>query len=436
MLIGPLILQVVLIAMNAVFASAEIAVISMNDAKMKRMAMEGDKRAERLIYLTDQPARFLATIQVAITLAGLLGSAFAAENFAGELAQFLKNSGLDTSLSFLRSLCVFLITLILAYFNLVFGELVPKRVAMKNSEKLALGMSGMLKLVSKLFAPLVWLLSASTNGMLRLIGIDPEDEEEVISEEEIFMMLDQGSEKGTIDLEESTFIRNVFAFDDIPVEQACTHRVDVVMLEIEDDMETWDTIILENRYTYFPICGEDSDDILGVLDTKSYFRMKEKSRELVMEQAVEKPYFVPETMKADALLRNMRKNRRHFALVLDEYGGLSGVITLRDLVQLLIGDMLNDAEEEEIKCIGDDVWHIMGSASLEDVSDALKIPLPIDEYETYGGFIFSELGKIPEDGSQFTIVTYGMEILVKEVQNHRIGETVVRVLPLASEKKD
>jgi len=436
MFIGPLILQIVLIAMNAVFASAEIAVISMNDAKMKRMALNGDKRAERLIYLTDQPARFLATIQVAITLAGLLGSAFAAENFAGELAQFLKNSGVDTSLSFLRSLCVFIITLILAYFNLVFGELVPKRVAMKNAEKLALGMSGMLKLVSKLFAPLVWLLSASTNGMLRLIGIDPEDEEEVISEEEIFMMLDQGSEKGTIDLEESTFIRNVFAFDDIPVEQACTHRVDVVMLEIEDDMETWDKIILENRFTYFPICGEDSDDILGVLDTKSYFRMKERSRELVMEEAVEKPYFVPETMKADVLLRNMRKNRRHFAMVLDEYGGLSGVITLRDLVQLLIGDMLNDAEEEEIKSIGEEEWRIMGSASLEDVSDALNIPLPIDEYETYGGFIFSELGKIPEDGSQFTIVTCGMEIQVKEVLNHRIGETVVRILPVTSEKED
>lgn len=436
MFIGPLLLQIILIAMNAVFASAEIAVISMNDAKMKRMALNGDKRAERLIYLTDQPARFLATIQVAITLAGLLGSAFAAENFAGELAQFLKNSGVETSLSFLRSLCVFIITLILAYFNLVFGELVPKRVAMKNAEKLALGMSGMLKLVSKLFAPLVWFLSASTNGMLRLIGIDPEDEEEVISEEEIFMMLDQGSEKGTIDLEESTFIRNVFAFDDIPVEQACTHRVDVVMLEIEDDMETWEKTILENRFTYFPICGEDSDDILGVLDTKSYFRMKERSRELVMEEAVEKPYFVPETMKADVLLRNMRKNRRHFAMVLDEYGGLSGVITLRDLVQLLIGDMLNDAEEEEINSIGEDTWRIIGSASLEDVSDALNIPLPIDDYETYGGFIFSELGKIPEDGSQFTIVTCGMEIHVKEVQNHRIGETVVRVLPVTSEKED
>ena len=436
MFLGPIILQVVLIALNAVFASAEIAVISMNDVRMKRMALEGDKRAKRLLTLTDQPAKFLATIQVAITLAGLLGSAFAAENFAGELAQFMQSKGVDASLAVLRSLCVLIITFVLAYFNLVFGELVPKRVAMKNAEGLALGMSGMLRLVSKLFAPLVWLLSASTNGILRLMGLDPEDEEDVVSEEEIFMMLDQGSEKGTIDLEESTFIRNVFAFDDISVEQACTHRVDVVMLEIEEDMETWEKIILENRFTYFPVCGEDSDDILGVLDTKTYFRLKEKDRERVMEEAVEKPYFVPETMKADVLLRNMRAKRRHFALVLDEYGGLSGVITLRDLIQLLIGDMLESAEEAEIVNLGNDLWTILGTASLEDVSEVLHIALPVEEYETYGGFIFSELGKIPEDGSQFTLETCGMEIHVKEVKNHRIGETVVRVLPRTEETEE
>ncbi|MDD3393826.1 MAG: hemolysin family protein [Anaerotignum sp.] len=429
MFIGPIILQLILISLNAVFAGAEIAVISMNDAKMKRMALNGDKRAKRLLSLTEQPARFLATIQVAITFAGLLGSAFAAEHFAGELAQFMHNSGVGVSLNVLHSFCVLIITLVLAYFNLVFGELVPKRVAMKNAEKLALGMSGTLKMVSKLFAPLVWLLTASTNGILKMMGIDPEDEEDVISEEEIFMMLDQGSEKGTIDIEESTFIRNVFAFDDIPVEQACTHRVDVVMLEIGEDMETWEKLILENRFTYFPVCGEDSDDILGVLDTKTYFRMKDKSRERVMAEAVEKPYLVPETMKADVLLRNMRANRKRFALVLDEYGGLSGVITLRDLIHLLIGDILEEMEEEEIVNIGEDTWRIMGTASLEEVGEELNIPLPVEEYDTYGGFIFSELGKIPDDGSQFTLETSGMEIQVKKVKNHRIGETIVRVRP-------
>ncbi|MFV0314354.1 MAG: hemolysin family protein, partial [Anaerotignum sp.] len=310
---------------------------------------------------------------------------------------------------------------------------VPKRMAMKNAEKLALGMSGMLRLVAKIFAPLVWFLTLSTNAMLRLMRIDPEDEEEAVSEEEIFIMLDQGKEKGTIDIEESTFIRNIFAFDDTPVEQACTHRVDVVMLEIDDDMEIWEKIILENRFNYFPVCGEGSDDILGVLDTKTYFRLADKSKEIVMAEAVDKPYFVPKTMKADALLKNMRINRKHFALVLDEYGGLSGVVTLRDLIHLLIGDMLEDTEEEEILNISKDTWRIMGSAPLESVSDALNILLPIEDFETYGGFIFSELGKIPEDGTEFSIETLGMKIQVKRVKNHRIGETIVRVMEKDSE---
>lgn len=433
MLVGPIILQIVLIILNAVFASAEIAVISMNDNKMKRMAMDGDKRARRLLALTNQPARFLATIQVAITLAGLLGSAFAAENFAGELTGLLQGAGVVMPENVLRSFCVFIITLILAYFNLVFGELVPKRLGMKNAEKLALGMSGMLRTVSRAFAPLVWLLTASTNGILRLMGIDPEDEEETVSEEEIFMMLDAGNEKGTIDAEESDFIRNVFAFDDTSVAQACTHRVDVVMLEIEDDMDVWAELILNNRYTYFPVCGEDSDDILGVLDTKSYFRLTDKTRENVMAHAVEKPYLVPETMKADVLLRNMKVNRNHFAIVLDEYGGMSGVITLRDLLRLLIGEISEEMEEEEISDLGNHTWRILGSASLEIVSKRLGVSLPTEEYDTYSGFICSVIGQIPEEGSAFFVETDGMQIQVNGVESHRIGETIVTYIPVKKE---
>lgn len=429
MYLGPVILQVVLIGLNAIFASAEIAVISMNDARMKKMALEGDSRAKRLLELTEQPARFLATIQVAITLAGLLGSAFAAENFAGELAMALQAQGIDASLQVLRSFCVFVITLILAYFNLVFGELVPKRLAMKNAEKLALSMSGLLKMVAKLFAPVVWLLTASTNGILRLMGIDPEDEEEVVSEEEIFMMLDQGKEKGTIDQEETVWIRNVFAFDDIAVSQACTHRVDVVMLAWEEDVNVWEQTILENRFTYFPIYGEDSDDILGILDTKSYFRLAERSKESIMANAVEKPYLVAETMKADVLLKNMRMKRKRFALVIDEYGGVTGVITLRDLIELLVGDMPDDTEEEEIVKQAEGLWKIKGIAPLEAVGEVLGVPLPAEEFETFSGFICSRLGQIPDDGTSFAVETDGMHIAVQQVENHRITETLVQLLP-------
>ena len=421
--IGPLLLQVGLIGLNAIFASAEIAVISVNDTKLQKMAREGDIRAKRLVALTEQPTKFLSTIQVAITLAGLLGSAFAAENFAGALVQVMQGAGVGISEAVLKSLAVFVITLVLAYFNLVFGELVPKRVGMKKAEGLALGMSGMLTGVSKLFAPLVALLTLSTNGILRLMGIDPEDEEEEVSEEEIYMMLEAGNEKGTIDAEETQWIRNVFAFDDTSVDEVCTHRVDVTALGLEETSEEWRETILQSRYTYYPIYGEDADDIVGVLNTKDYFRLEDKSRENAMIHAVEKPYFVPEIMKADVLFRNMKKEKKQFAVVLDEYGGLSGVITLHDLLELLVGDIYED--EKEIEPLSENTWKIKGGASLDDVAEKLEISLPVEEYDTFGGYIFGTLGHIPEDGAKFTLKADGMDIQVEKVENHRVIDTIV-----------
>ena len=422
--IGPILLQVVLIVLNAVFASAEIAVISMNDTKLQKMAKEGDARAKRLVRLTEQPTKFLSTIQVAITLAGLLGSAFAAENFAGALVTAVQETGVGISAAVLETLAVFIITLVLAYFNLVFGELVPKRVGMKKAEGLALGMSGMLTMVSKFFAPLVWLLTASTNGILKLLGIDPEDEEETVSEEEIYMMLEVGAEKGTIDKEETEWIRNVFAFDDTAVGEVCTHRVDVTALGLEESDEVWKETILQSRFTYYPIYGEDQDDIVGVLNTKDYFRLEDRSRENVLAKAAEKPYYVPETMKADVLFHNMKRERKHFAIVLDEYGGLSGVISMFDLMELLVGGL--DEDEKDIVSVGENTWQISGNASLDDVAEELEIRLPVEEYDTFGGYIFGELGKIPDDGAKFLLEAGGMKIQVEKVENHRIIDTVVR----------
>ena len=433
---GPLILQVVLIALNAIFASAEIAVISMNDTKLQKMAKEGDARAKRLVALTEQPTKFLSTIQVAITLAGLLGSAFAAENFAGALVAAIQGTGVGISAAVLETFAVFVITLILAYFNLVFGELVPKRVGMKKAEGLALGMSGMLTMVSKFFAPLVWLLTASTNGILKLLGINPEDEDEIVSEEEIYMMLEVGAEKGTIDREETEWIRNVFAFDDTSVDEVCTHRVDVTALGLEESDEEWKEIILQSRFTYYPVYREDQDDIVGVLNTKDYFRLEDKSRENILAKAVEKPYYVPETMKADVLFHNMKKERKHFAVVLDEYGGLSGVISMHDLMELLVGDL--DEDEKEIIAVGENTWKISGGASLDDVSEELELKLPVEEYDTFGGYIFGELGKIPDDGAKFVLEAGGMKIQVEKVENHRIIDTVVsreKVVPVENSEE-
>lgn len=429
---GPLILQVVLIALNAIFASAEIAVISMNDTKLQKMAKEGDARAKRLVTLTEQPTKFLSTIQVAITLAGLLGSAFAAENFAGALVAVMQGTGVGISTAVLETFAVFVITLVLAYFNLVFGELVPKRVGMKKAEGLALSISGMLTMVSKFFAPLVWLLTVSTNGILKLLGINPEDEDETVSEEEIYMMLEVGAEKGTIDREETEWIRNVFAFDDTSVDEVCTHRVDVTALGLEESDAEWKETILQSRFTYYPVYQEDQDDIVGVLNTKDYFRLEDKSRENILTKAVEKPYYVPETMKADVLFHNMKKERKHFAIVLDEYGGLSGVISMHDLMELLVGNL--DTDEKEIVAVGENTWKISGGASLDDVAEELEIKLPVEEYDTFGGYIFGELGKIPDDGTKFMLEAGGMKIQVEKVANHRIIDTIVNYEKPTEEK--
>ena len=251
-MIGAVVLQVVLIALNAVFASAEIAVISLNGTKLEKMSEEGDRRARRLASLTENPAKFLATIQVAITLAGFLGSAYAADHFAQPLVKVLVDAGVKVSESVLDSICVFLITLVISYFSIVFGELIPKRMAMQKKEAVSLGLSGVLTVVSRIFAPLVWLLTVSTNGILRAMGLDPDQEEEV-TEEEIRMMVAAGSEKGTIDEDENEIIQNVFEFDDTSVEEICTHRVDLEILEMDETPEEWNKKIYESRTSPKPL---------------------------------------------------------------------------------------------------------------------------------------------------------------------------------------
>lgn len=430
---GPILLQVVLIFLNATFASAEIAVISMNEMKLRKLSKEQDKRALRLMALTEQPAKFLATIQVAITLAGLLGSAFAAESFAGPLVEVLSGTGIPVPKSVLKSIAVFLITLILAYFNLVFGELVPKRIAMKKAESLALGMSGLLHGVSVAFAPLVCLLTVSTNVILRLIGIDPEEEEEQVTEEEIRMLLLEGKKQGNIDKEESAIIQKVFEFDDITAEQVCTHRIDMTVLYLEDTPDIWEEIIHENRHTHYPVCGEDIDDVVAVLDTKDYFRIREKiqdrSQRQILEQASDEAFLVPENMKANVLLRKMKEAGKYFAVIVDEYGGVSGIATLHDLVESLVGE-LHDIEEptqpESIQSIGEREWVIQGSTEIDRVAEVLRVKLPTEKYDTIGGFICGVLGKIPNDGERPACEAAGLNIEVTMVENHRIKELIAR----------
>ena len=427
-----LFLQLVLIALNAVFACAEIAVISMNDAKLAKLCSEGDKRAMRLARLTSQPDRFLSTIQVAITLSGFLGSAFAADNFSDIIVDWLISLGVTLPRATLNSVAVVLITLILSYFTLIFGELVPKRVAMRKAESLALGISGLISTISMLFKPIVWFLTASTNGVLRLLGIDPNEEDNEVSEEEIRIMVDVGSEKGAIDPEEKQLIQNVFEFDDLSAGEIAVHRTEVEMLWLEDSEDTWHETIKNGSHTIYPICDGSVDKVVGLLNSKLYFRLENTDRALVMEKAVKEPYFVPENVKADLLFKNMKASHNFFAVVLDEYGGMSGIITMNDLIEQIVGDFEPEEAEasapldiEEISLNGERAWNIHGWAVLEDVEKALGISFEDCDCDTFGGWVFGEIGSVPRDGARLELKAQGLIIRLKKIEDHQLALAVV-----------
>ena len=424
-----ILLQVVFIALNAVFASAEIAVIPMDDSKHAKLAAEGNKRAIRLARLTSQPSRFLSTIQVAITLSGFLGSAFASENFSDMLTDWLLSLGVPIPAKTLNTISMVVITIILSYFTLIFGELVPKRVAMRKAETLALGMATLLSTIAKLCTPIVAFLTLSTNAVLRLLGIDPNAEDDEVSEEEIRMMVDAGSEKGAIDHQEKEFIQNVFEFDDLTAGEIATHRTEITLLWLEESMEDWKNTIYNSRHTLYPICDESADDIVGILNAKDYFRLEDKSRESIMKNAVKPAYFVPENVKADVLFRNMKHTRNNLAVVLDEYGGMSGIITMNDLLEQLVGEFSDDETVEDeilpIEPIDSKTWKIHGSASLDDVSKALGVSLTYEDCDTFNGLVFGALGTVPQDGSVVEVETPELMIKVTDIQDHQVETAIV-----------
>ena len=437
-ILNSLILQLVLILLNAVFACAEIAVVSMNAAKLAKLKEQGNRNAKCLSKLTAQPSRFLSTIQVAITLAGFLGSAFAADNFAGPIVEALLPLGLPLSRETLHTLSLITVTLILSYFTIIFGELVPKRIAMKKSETISLILARPLWVVYKLFAPLVFLLTISTNLVLRLLRMDPNADEDPITEEEIRLMVDAGNKKGTIDADEKELIKNAFKFDDFTAGELCVHRTEVVMLGLDDSEAEWERIITENPYRRFPIYGDNSDDIRGVLDEKDYFRLSDRSRRSVMKNAVHKPFCVPDSIKADDLFRKMKQEKRYFAIVIDEYGGMYGILTMTDLLEALAGNFgePSDKVEADIKNSGENEWLISGSAPLEEVAEILKLDLPTDDYETFSGYVIGLTGIIPEDDASFEIDTDRMKIRVTEIRDRRIGLAEVTLIPAAAEENE
>jgi putative hemolysin len=431
-----LLLQLALILLNAYFAGTEIALLSVSDIRLKALADEGDKRAKKLLKLTLKPEKFLSTIQIAITLSGFLGSALAADNFSEPLHAWLLTLGLKVP----ETVLVIVITLILSFFTLVFGELVPKRVAQRKGEAMALKRVGFITSLAKLFTPAVWLLSASTNGVLRLLGIDPKEEVEQVDEEDIRLMVDAGSESGTIDHEEKELIRNVFEFDDLSAGDIATHRTEVALLWMEDDISVWEETIHEHRHTLYPVCEDSADHVVGILNAKDFFRLSDKSRESVLENTIKQPYFVPENVKADVLFRNMKNTHNTMAIVLDEYGGMNGIVTLYDLVEQLVGEFessdlpVGEGENSEdavgVEVLEENRYALHGNVELSELGDVTGLTFEDEDCDTFTGLVFSELGYIPDDGEQSIDLVIGrMTICITEVQDHMVKEATVEVAP-------
>lgn len=440
-IVSLLLIQIILIALNAVFASAELAVLSVNESKINRLAESGSKKARRLRKLLKEPAKFLSTIQIAITLSGFLGSAFAADGFSDPLVDWLVGLGVTLSRNTLDTLSVIFITLVLSYFTLIFGELVPKRIAMKKSEALALKVSGIVSGISVLFKPIVWLLSVSTNAVLRMLGIDPNETEEQVCEEDIRMMVETGGETGAIDKDEQNFIQNVFEFDDLSVGEILTHRTDLTMLWLEDTDETWEKVICNSNFSRYPVCDGSPDRVVGVLNAKIYLREKDKSRDNIMCSALEPAYFVPETVKADVLFRNMKQTHNTFAVVLDEYGGLTGIVTIQDLIEELVGELqenpsISETAEPQIRQVDCDTWEISGNAELDEIERAIGVTFDTEYINTFTGYIFDCLKGIPDDGkTNIELKLDNISVTIKEIKDHQVVLAEIKKIDYSTEKE-
>lgn len=429
-LIWQLILQLVLILINAFFASAEIAVVSLNASKLKADAEEGDKRAAKLLRLLEAPTAFLSTIQIAITLAGLLGSAFAATNFADRLTDYLVVNRGFTAIpaQSLNALIVILITLVLGYFTLVLGELVPKRIAMQKPMQIARVAAPVVSALSVLMRPVIWFLSVSVTGVLRLFGLKNQARSDIVTEEDIRMMLDESEEEGLIESAEGEMIDNVFEFNNIQIYDVMTHRVDVKSINVEDSREEITELIRTTGFSRFPVYEDDQDNIIGVLYVKDFFLNQDTS----LRQLLKEPIFVPDSMICDDLFRKLQKEHTHFAIVTDEYGSFLGIITMEDLIEEIVGNIYDEYDEKKDYIIPnpDGSWTISGRAELKDVEKVLDIDLPErEEFNTLSGLILNETEEIPKEGDQFEVTVDGLRIQVLKVVDRRIEETRVSLLP-------
>ena len=416
-----IIVLVILILFNAYFAATEIAFISLNDAKIEKEAKEGNKKAKSILKMLKSPSKFLATIQIGITLAGFLSSAFASDAFADKLAPILNSWMPFLSLDTWRGIAIVLITIILSFFTLVFGELVPKRLAMKYYEKISYATIGVIRGISVVTAPFVKLLTFSTNMVSKIFGVG-EAEEEVVTEEEIKMMIDEGEEKGTIERGEKQLLNNVFEFNDIIVSEVMTPRTEMYAIDINNDIYDSLDEIDEFKYSRIPVYEDNIDDIKGILFIKDIIKPLKENKRIDIRSIIREPYFVPESKDIDELFKEMQANKVQIAIAIDEYGGTAGLITMEDIIEELVGNIFDEYDEEEIdyKKIDDNTYILSGAITSYELKKIFDIEFPEGDYETLSGYLIDKLGRIPDEDEHPIIEDVNLTYKVEEIDDKRI----------------
>lgn len=411
--------------MNAFFAGAEMAVVSVNRNRIRSLAEEGNRKAVVIQGLFEDSTKFLSTIQVAITFAGFYSSASAASSISPVLGAWMEQRGIPYSMALASNG----VTLLLMFLNLVFGELVPKRIALQRAEQFCMITVMPIHYISKILSPFIKLLSLSTTGVLKLLRMKTEDEEEIVTEEEIKAMLKMGAESGTVEDSEREMINSVFSFDDKSARELMVPRREVFAIDIGEPQEEILDAVLGSRHSRIPVYEETVDNIIGILHVRDVIRqMRKKPEETVdIRMLLREAFFVPDTKDADDLFRELQSSRRHMAVLVDEYGGCSGIITVEDLVEAIMGDIHEEDElaEPEIRTLADGKYLVDGSMLLEDLNEELSLSLASENYDTLSGYMIENLGYIPKEKECAIVQTAHGKLYTEEVKDNRI--TRVRI---------
>ena len=432
-----LLLELVFIVLGVFCALASNAIRECSESKLIRAAEDGDKKAAKMLPVVQEPDDFCAAMRV-----GAIGFGFFA--LMNPLtAQFVKwVEGLVSDVYAVQQVAGGVLWVVLLLLAVVLVDFVPERYAWHRADKAARDVFPLANLLAKLLWPITWLLIKLAELALRLCGVNPKAQIEEVSEDEILLMVGEGEETGAIGQDEKELIENIFEFDDMTAEDVMVHRTDMEMIWLDDSDEEIVNTIRESGLSRFPVCGEDVDDIIGILNTRQYLLNAREEQPKALKEILRPVFFVPESVKADVLFRDMQQQKVHMAIVVDEYGGTSGLVTMEDLLEQLVGEIYDEfdqEEEQEITALGDDRWRISGAAGLEEIAEALELDIPEEEeeeYETLGGLVFGQLAVIPEDGTKPRVTALGMDIQVEEIADHRVEWAVVTKLPQPEDQED